>query len=223
MPGEDDDLGTPKKLEFTQEQLDKIILDRMKARDREIEGLKTELKDRPSSDDLKAIQAQLESMKDEKEMENKTGLEKLEHQYSKEVEKRERAINELKANLDAATKGLTDAQSTLQGERISRTLGDALDKNKVFSGARRDALHALISEVSDVEQADDGSFTASWGEMIDAGANEIAEAFLKTRAHFAEAPSGGAGTRRSTGGGMPTDLSALSDEQLLELDAQTHR
>lgn len=203
---------------FTKAQFERAVKDRLKKTTEEMNALRAELESRPSPDDFNELKAQLEQLREEKELAGKDALERAEHKHSKELEKFQKALEEAKGKVGELSKAVEDRDLTLKRERVSRAVGDALDRNKVFQQARGDALRVLMSELQDVNVDDNQSVQASWGDLVDESPDAIAAAFLQARPHYLAAEAGGAGSRRSNaGGGLPNDLSKLSDTDLLRL------
>jgi hypothetical protein len=136
----------------------------------------------------------------------------------REIEKLHQKFNTQEQQMKTKDEAVATAETTLKQERLSRTFGAALLKAEVFPQGASDALAVLLSEIKDVEIADNGVVRASYGEsVIDEAPETIAKKFLEDRPYFASAKVGGAGTQKPTGRPSSTkDIQEMSTDQLWE-------
>lgn len=185
---------------FTQEELEAHIKQRLKARDTEIDKLKKELSARPSVDDFKSIQSDLEKLREDKSMEGKNELERAEHRWQKEVEKRDNQITQLTKRYEETQAQLEARDKAARESTIKAQFSTALAKAGVLSSAASDARDQLVSALKDVELSDDGSALGTYGKLIDASPEEIAAQFLTDRPFYKSAGNvGGSGEKPRTG------------------------
>lgn len=201
----------PKERVFTQREVEQIVQKRTAK-------LKSEIESLPSLEEFTKLKEQLSTVVEERELEGKTRDEKLAHQHAKELEKHARKVAELNEQLTQATSALEASQKTLEQERVSVQFGAALNKAGVHGPAATDALRTLVAEIADIERGEDGSYRASYGNLIDESPEEIAKEFLNSRPYFAKAPVNGAGTRSPSGHQQPPGkLEEMTIDQLAEL------
>ncbi|MEM9194819.1 MAG: hypothetical protein AAGF12_36915 [Myxococcota bacterium] len=176
---------------FTQQEVDSIVRKR--------------LSKLPTREEYEALVSEVETLRQERDALQETNSSR---------EREETA--QLHSRIDVLEKALEERDSELESERIARTFGDALDRHNVLNHARSDAMTLLMRELRDVCKDEGGGVRATWGE-VEADADTIAEAFLKSRPHLVAAVGRGAGSR---GGGVPAprtvNLEDLSAQDLLD-------
>jgi hypothetical protein len=205
--------GESSRYSFSQEDVNRIVA-------KERKRFEQELASRPAPESFQELQRKLEAVSEEKELAGKSQMEKIQHQYMKDLEKRERHNLELQKRLESLDNEYKQAQETLRNERTSRAFRDALLSNGVHAPAAEDALKVLMSTVRDVEQTEDGRIKATFGKLMDEEPAKIAQQFLRERPFYASASSGGAGTRPSNGSPIPKNIGELGADQLWELAGQ---
>ena len=211
---------------FTQAEVDAFVKSRLKSKDAELAGVKADLEARPTAEELNDVKAKLAQLEEERELENKTELERMQHKHDAELKLRDKRDAETRQKIEALEREAEAGKTKLRNERLSRTFGEALDRKGVLGGdARRSALRDLMTDMGDqVQIGEDGSVLGTWGDHIEKSPDDIAEAFLESRPFYKQPVAGGAGTKTQNGTGAPAKpyykmSNAELDRQIDKLDA----
>lgn len=165
---------------FTQAQLDAIVKERLKKKNAEVAELKQQLSERPNTQDLAAAEKALQDLKDA---------------HASDLNVRDQQMSEFKTKLESLEQGIAERELALHRERTANAFGEALDRNNLYSPARRDALRVLMDELTEVVRDKDGRMLANWRELHQQPPDQIAHAFLRDRPHFTQGTFGGSGHR----------------------------
>ena len=211
--GEQTETPAPK---YTDADMQKAVQTRLSKATKQYESQIADLQAKAAeAEELKARMATLE---EERELAGKSATERAQAQAQKELDKLRREIedrNKLLADKDGA---YAQVQTTLRTERATQQVMGALSSEKALNASRA-AKYAMTDIV--IAHAEDGSMTASYGDVDDGAVADAVRAWLKDNDNFLPAPAGGAGTRHGGhAGGKP--LHEQSPAELMKL-ARTQR
>lgn len=215
--------GEQKKLDLTQEALDKIIESRLAAQRKSlnVDELKTQ------AERAKQLEADLTKEREERELAGKTAAEKATIEARKAAEKiqaEKAASDKLAAEAQAER---DEARTTLKSHIMGSQVADGLIGAKVFTGTPNALVHARQAFLSEAEIETDDKHAVTSVKLSGVAYPSVAKAaeeWLKSNPHFAASPAGGTGSRGQGGGsrgGKP--LHELSNNDLLALDSQSKR
>jgi len=208
----------PKKLELTQAELDKLIVDRNKKATAEAEELRKRLAD--LEENTKKLQAE----RDELDLKGKSAEEKARIAAERAAKKIE---DEKSAAQKAAAEATARAEATAAKYRahvVSQQASDALLAAKALPTAIKHAAQAFLADLTIETDPETYAITSiTLGGVAQPSIAKAAEEWLRTYPHFAAAPAGGAGTRNGTTTGNGKPLHELSTNELLRVDASSKR
>ena len=191
---------------YTQKDVDNVVKNRLKQ-------LKSELEARPTTEQFTELQAQLDELKTEKDLQGKNEIERIEHKHTREFEKLTNQYTQLEEQLNERDKLVADAQSRLRSYQLESAFSVALGKAGVYAKGAPDALKVLMSEIQEPEIGDTG-VRATYGDEFNEPPEVIAKKFLEDRPHFAAATVGGAGTTAPNGVPRHKNLDDMSVDEL---------
>ena len=151
------------------------------------------------STQVEEMQAELASLREaaakaeeERELAGKSAEEKARIRYEKETVKREKALEEARALIAEKDQIAAQRLATLQTERATREIGDALASKKAINAGK--AAQYAMTQIT-ISHNEDGSMSASYGDSEDVSIAEAVEEWLKDNDNFLPIPAGGASTR----------------------------
>lgn len=201
---------------YTDADMQRVVQTRLAKEQKKYEAQLTELTAKAAKAD--ELEARMQQLEEEREMAGKNATEQAQLKAQKELDKLRREIedrNKLLADKDGA---YAQVQTTLRTERATQQVMGALSSEKAINASRA-AKYAMTDIV--IAHADDGSMTASYGDVDDGPVADAVKAWLKDNDNFLPAPAGGAGTRHGGhAGGKP--LHEQSPAELMKL-ARTQR
>lgn len=189
---------------FSQEDVDRIVADRVKKLKGEVDSLRASVAD---IDTIKAkladADAEREKAREEAELKGKSELEKLQHQLKKSDEARKaseadwtRQRTEYEAKVKQSADGLSDY---VRRHNVQSALAEAGLTPKAAKAAVLAFMHEAQIEMG---EANELKSIAVGGKTFDKP-SDAAKHFLSENPFFAAAPAGGAGTPRPGNGGAP--------------------
>lgn len=199
---------------YTDADMQRVVQTRLSKEAKKYESQLAELQAKAAkSDELSARLAELEEAA---EMAGKTAVEKEQARFQREFDKLRRDAEEKAKAIAERDAQLSEYQRTLQQERTSRALMDAMSAAKVIRPEK--AAKAAMLDIQ-IEHTDEG-MRASYGDVHEGTIAEALAAWTKDNDHFLPAPAGGAGTRANSGGRHAKPLHEMSDEDLLRLGSR---
>lgn len=196
--------------QYTKADMERAVSQRVnqltKKHGTELEGLKAQL---GGIEEMKAKLAQLE---EERDNAGKSASELAQKQAQKELDKLRREIEDGKKALGESSAREAKALADLRTDRATTRVMGALSSEKAIN-AERAAKYAM-TEIAFTHH-DDGSMTATYGDVEDGSPADAVKAWLKDNDNFLPAPAGGAGTPRNGGAGRSTKSTAdMSPDEL---------
>lgn len=173
----------------------------------ELESLKAQLSE------TEALKARLAELEESAEMAGKSAAEKAQAAIQKQIDKAAREADELRKALAERDARVTQAETTLRTERATRQVMDALASEKAINATR--AAKYAMTDIA-VSFADDGTVTATYGDVDEGTVAEAVKAWLRDNDNFLPPPPGGAGTRQGGQAGA-APLHERSAAELMKL------
>lgn len=192
----------PESKTFTQDAVNALLAKERRAFEAKLKEHATK------ATDADTLRAELEKLREEKELAGKSELERFERKYQTDVAALQRQI----AERDTAAKAAAEA---LHRERVGTRLQAELGRAKVMPAHLDKAVKLASLELADVTIGDDGRVTATFGDLIDKPIADVIAAWVKENDFLLPAPSGGAGTRSPNGLPAGKKLTQLSNDELI--------
>lgn len=197
---------------FSEEQVNRIVADRLAKANRAGTGVASE-----------AAQAKARAAELEAELEEVRGKMAPNEQAQIEANKAARRAAQLEADLKAATAQRAELEGKL-GELTTRqksaAVSDVVRKALATSGAHtqglEQAVRLMVSEGA--AELDDDGVTITIDRVPytgEAAITKAAAAWLLANPHFQKSTDGGSGSRRPNGGGVPLDMDKLPAASLI--------
>lgn len=166
---------------------------------------------------LAELEANAAKAAEERELEGKTALEKLEHKHKKDLELAHRQIEESKKTIAEREALAAQRLEVLNRERVANGLVGHFGKAGVLPERLSEAVRYSMTDFADVTVHEDGSITGTYGDLVDKSLADISAAWAAAHDNFLPAPKGGAGTRASNANLGTRSLADMSLEEMAAL------
>lgn len=200
---------------FKQEDVDRIVKQRLKKQEREF--AKATKENEKLSKQLEELTGKFEDLTDRYEKSNKSDAER-------ELTKLQREMAQLNSKFEAAVKEKDEAVATatqavagLTKTRLEGTLREALRANKAHGRGMDQAVRLMMADGAGFD--DDGNFLMKVDDVPYDKPAEAAQKWLSNNLHFVEGTGGGAGTPRGSNGKLLT-TKAMDDMPAVNLMAE---
>jgi len=205
--------------QFTQADLDRIVGERIGKARSEMTKLAQEHK--ATQEALAARETELQTIRDDVELNGKSELERLQHQIEKLTSGAKKTEHEWSQRLATAERAASDASEKHISYLRRTQVSSALVAAEVVPAALDDALGSFVA-AADIESDDAGNITSIIvGGKPFTSAADAAKHFLSEKPHFAKAAAGGSGTKRRAG--LPGDngTAPASPAQMISMGRST--
>lgn len=184
---------------FSQEEVDRIIAERLTRERRAFEAKLAE-STKAESDKSTGLQKQLDELTARLEDAGKTATEKETAAIRRELQAMTQRLNDAGKTVETLTKERDGALARHRDEVVATRFGEALAKQKALPTALRKAVSLLRSEAQ-VELDAEGKLAVTWnGRVYDEGKlGQLGKDFLADNPFLASHPGGGTGTQSGPG------------------------
>lgn len=200
---------------FTQEQVNALLAKERRSQQAKVDEVTKAAQ--ATAERLAELEANAARLAEEKELEGKSALEKLEHKHKKDLELANRQLEESRKAIAERDALAAKTLETLNRERVANGLVGYLGKAGVIPERLSEAVRYSMIDFTDVKVGEDGTITGSYGDLVEKPLAELSAAWAASHDNFLPAPKGGAGTRPSNGNLGSRSLADMSLEEMASI------